>query len=236
MSNSAITKTFAILIGLSMLTVSVYPAFAQDSTNSAVREIPNRPLNKNKLVQDRIEAKRENIEDKIASMREKLASKAAALHSRLQDFRDKKKAEIAERVNTNLNRINQNRTTQMQKHLDKMSEVLDRLEARVNQAKPDIKDPAAARAAIAAARLNISTASASVSAQALKDYTIVVTSEGRIGLDAKIQRDKLHSDLVAVRRIVIEARQAVANAIRIAKSGKVEIPGLRKEGTNSGRE
>lgn len=232
MSNFAITKTSAILIGLSMLTVSVYPVLAEDGSSSAVRPV----VRKNQLVQERIEAKRENIEDKIASMREKLASKEAALHSRLQDFRDKKKAEIAERVNTNLNRINQNRTTQMQKHLDKMSEVLDRLEARVNQAKPDIKDPAAARAAIAAARLNISTASASVSAQALKDYTIVVTSEGRIGLDAKIQRDKLHSDLVAVRRIVIEARQAVANAIRIAKSGKVEIPRLRKEGTNSGRE
>ena len=30
---------------------------------------------------------------------------------------DKRKAEIAQRVNTNLNRINQNQTTQMLKHL-----------------------------------------------------------------------------------------------------------------------
>ncbi len=233
MSKFPIIKTSAILIGLSMLAVVIYPALAEDGTTSAVRPA----VRKNQLVQERIEARRENIQDKIAALREKIASKEAALRLRLQEFRDKKKAETAERVNTNLNRINQNRTTQMQKHLEKMSEILDKLENRVNQAKPDIKDPATAKAAIAAAKLSISTASASVSAQALKDYTIVVTTESRIGVDAKIQRDKLHTDLVALRRLVIDAKQAVANAIRVAKSGKIGPdfePG--KEGTNSGRE
>lgn len=233
MPKSAITKTSAILIGLSMFAVTIYPALAEDGSNSAGRPV----IRKNQLVQERIEAKRENIESKIATVREKIASKEAALRLRLQAFRDKKKAGIAERVNTNLNRINQNHTSQMQKHLDKMSEILDKLETRVNQAKPDIKDPAAARTAIAAARLSISTASASVSAQALKDYTIIVTTEGRIGVDAKIQRDKLHTDLVALRRLVIDARQTVSNAIRIAKSGKIGPdfePG--KEGTNSGQQ
>lgn len=228
-----IIKASAFFVALSMLAVVIYPALAEDGTSSAVRPA----VRKNQLVQERIEAKKENIESKIATLRGKIASKEAALRLRLQEFRDKKKAEIAERVNINLNKINQNRTTQMQKHLDKMSEVLDKLENRVNQAKPDIKDPAAARVAIAAAKLSISTASASVSAQSLKDYTIIVTTEGRIGVDAKIQRDKMHTDLVALRRLVIDARQTVSNAIRVAKSGRLTPefePG--KEGTSSGQQ
>lgn len=237
-----ILKTSAILIGLSIFAVAVYPAFAQDSTKSGMtleeyKKIkPVKPERISNL-QDKIEAKRENIEEKIASMREKIASKEAALRLRLQSFKDQKKAEIAERVNTTLNRINQNRTNQMQKHLDKMSELLNRLEARINNGKPGIKDPAAARVAIASARDSISSASAAVSEQALKDYTIAVISEARIGRDAKTQRDKLHSDLLALRRMIIDAKQAVANAIRITKSGKADLPGLNnKEGTSSGRQ
>ena len=114
-------------------------------------------------------------------------------------------------------------------------EILDKLEARVNSGTPDIKGSASASAAIASARDAIASASAAVSDQALKDYTIVVTSESNIRIDAKTQRDKLHTDLLALRKIVIDAKQAVANAIRVAKSGKALIPGLRKEGTSSGQ-
>jgi len=223
-------KTSVILLSLSLLAFATYPVFAQELTPKAIR-----PVVKSQLVQERIETKRENLENRIEVMREKLASKAAALKLKLQAFKDTKKAEIAERVSANLNKINQNRTTQMQKHLDRMSEILDKLEARVNSGTPDIKGSASASAAIASARDAIASASAAVSDQALKDYTIVVTSESNIRIDAKTQRDKLHTDLLALRKIVIDAKQAVANAIRVAKSGKALIPGLRKEGTSSGQ-
>jgi len=243
MSKSITTKASAILVGLSLLAFTIYPAFAQDATKSGLtleeskKILPLKPVKINGRQQDKIEAKRENIEDKIADMKEKLASKTAALRLRLQDFRDKKKAEIAERVNNNLNKINQNQTAKMQKHLDKMSSILDRLEARVESNKPDISDPAAARTAILAARETIATTSAAVSAQALNDYTVVVTSEGRIGLDVKTQRDKLHSDLLTLRKMVIDAKQAVANAIRVARSGRVPVDKelKNKEGTSSGQ-
>ncbi|MDP3758247.1 MAG: hypothetical protein Q8Q86_00865, partial [Candidatus Daviesbacteria bacterium] len=111
-----------------------------------------------------------------------------------------------------------------------------KLETRVNRGEPDIKDPAAARTAIASARVTIASTSAAVSAQSLKDYTVTVSSEARVKLDAKLQRDKLHTDLLALRKIVIDAKQAVGNAIRVAKSGKIEIPRAGKEGTNSGQQ
>lgn len=215
--------------------ILAFPAIAQDSSPSAVRPtVKEKRLNtldaKKQVAQQRLETKKENIQTKIETTKAKIASRAAALKTRLQNFRDQNKAVLAERINTNLNNVNQNQTTGMQNHLDKMSLILDKLEARVNNNKPDIKDPANAKAAIETARTNISTSSAAVSAQALKDYTITITSEGRIGLDAKTQRDALHKDLKAARQTVQEAKQSVASAIRIAKSG----PGP-KESTPSGQ-
>ena len=82
------------------------------------------------------------------------------------------------------------------------------------------------------ARKAIATASAALNIQSQKDYTIQVTTESRIKFDAQKQRDLLHNDLVAIRKMVIDAKQAVANAIRIAKAGSLG----NKEGTESGKE
>jgi len=213
MSKYTILRTSAILIGLSLLAATSYPVLAQNQP-------PRLPV---------APPARQNVPN--------IASKAAVLKLKLQSFKDTKKAQTAERVNTNLNNINQNQTAQMQKYLDAMSTILDKLEARINNPTPDIKNPAAAKTAIASARATIATVSAAVSAQAQKDYTIQVTSEGRIGIDAKTQRDKLHTDILAIRKAVIDAKQSVANAIRVAKSGPVpDGTGLKKEGTISGQQ
>ena len=68
--------------------------------------------------------------------------------------------------------------------------------------------------AIANARAAIATAEAAVNAQALKDYTINVTTEGRIHTDAKASRDSLHNDLQSVMKLVVTAKQSVAAAIQ----------------------
>lgn len=245
MLKSTISQAAAILVGFSIMAVTVYPALAETLPNLPPRPVP--PIRKDVssssgatsfAVPQGLEGRtgKPAIADRIAAMKEKLASEAATLHARLQTFRDKKKAEIAERVNTNLNNINQNQTAQMQKHLEIMSSILGKLETRVNEGKPDIKDPNGARTAIASARAAVASASAAVSAQAQKDYTITVTTEGRISLDAKTQRDKLHADLLSVRKLVIDAKQAVANAIRVARSGEI-VPVIQptKEGTSSGQ-
>lgn len=155
-------------------------------------------------------------ENRIAVMREKQASREASLQAKLQTFRDKKKATAAARINENLNRINDKQTGQMQKHLDKMTTLLNKLEDRVSQDRPDIKDPVVAKSAIEVARATIASTSAAVTAQAAKDYTITVTSEARIKIDTKTTRDRLHADLLALRKLVIEAKQSVANAIGVA--------------------
>lgn len=212
---------FFTLLVLAYLFASV--TLAQDATPSTTRK---------ERLQQKIEAKKERIENKATAVKEKMATREAALKAKLEKFKDKKKAEIADRVNTNLNKINQKQTEQMQKHLDKMSVLLDKLEARVVSGKPDVKDSTAAKAAIAAARSSIASATAAVKLQVEKDYTLTVTSESKVKVDAQKARDQLRTDLQALRIQVIEAKQTVGNAIRVAKSGKVEVP---REGTPSGQ-
>lgn len=153
--------------------------------------------------------RKERFQDRIETGKVKMATREAALKAKLERFKDKKKAEIADRVNTNLNKINQKQTAQMLKHLDKMSAILDKLEARKT-----------ANAAISAARSSITSASSAVKLQADKDYTLTVSSETKVKADAEKVRDLLHQDLQAVREQVIEAKQAVGTAIRGAKSGQ----------------
>ncbi len=212
-----ISRITLLFISFLLLAVAAYPALAQDATSSTAT--------RREKVQQRIEirgadrARKENVQDRVTVMREKAASKEAALKARLETCKDKRKAQTAERVNTNLNKINQNQTSQMLKHLNRMSEILDKLEARVKQAT-------LAKTAIADARAAIASSSAAVSAQAEKDYTVQVTSETKIRQDVQAQREQLHTDLKAVRQLVIDAKQKAANAIRVAK----------KEGTTSGQQ
>lgn len=196
-------RTISLLICLAAIATLVHPTFAKDASSPA------------------------------AARKEGVASKAAALKTRFDAFKDKRKAQIAERVNTNLNRINQNQTDQMKKHLEKMSALLDKLEARVNSGSPDVKNPTLAKTAIADARAKIAAATTAVDSQSQKDYTITVTTESKIRADVQAMRDQLKNDLQAVRKQVIDAKQSVSNAVRVAKSGKVATPSA-KEGTASG--
>lgn len=207
---TTLSKVSAIFILICLILVAAYPALAQDATSTGTN-------------------RREKVQQKVETRKENVASKEAALKARLEAFKDKRKAQITERVNTTLGKINENQTNMMLKHLDKMLAILDKLEARVNEGKPDIKDPAAAKTAIASARAAIATATDAVKAQAEKDYTIQVTSESKVREDSQAVRRQLHTDLQAVRKQVIDAKRTVANAIRMAKSGSGA-----KEGTSSG--
>lgn len=221
-----------------MVVVSAVPALAEDLiTANAIRPVASAAAAKKAIAQEKAELRKEAIKAEITTIREKWASRTAELKTKLQTFKDQRKAVIAERVNATLDKINQNQITQMKKGLEVMSTILDKLENRVNNNMPDIKNPAGATEAITAARDAIATASAALTSQEQKAYVIQATSEAKLKEEAKTQRDKLHSDLQVVRKLVIEAKQAVANAIRVAKSGFAVPPAdIRKEGTVSGQQ
>lgn len=230
---SIFQKSASVLVGSSLIVLSISPVFAESTSDTS--SATSAGTARTKIIQRKAGTIKPDSAQSIADLKAKLASAAAEARAKLKAFKDQKKVIVAERLNTNLNAINQNQTKQMQKHISVMSAILDKLEGRVNKATSDIKDPEEAKFAITTARASISSASAALSAQSLKDYTIQVSTEGRLRQDAKVRRDRLHEDLLSVRKLVKEAKQSVANAIRIAKSGKVEIP-KAKEGTASGQQ
>lgn len=211
-------KVVISIITLALILVLSYPVLAQDATTPA------------SVRKDKVQQK---ATDRVTAIKERVATKEAALKARLGAFKDKKKAEVVDRLNKNLNNINKKMTEQMLKHLDRITAILTKLESRVNSAKPDVKDVTAAKEAIADAKSVIDSATEAVKVQAEKDYTITVSSETKAKGDVQKVREQLHADLKAVRQMVVDAKQAVANAIRVAKSGKLDLPG--KEATRSGR-
>ena len=218
---SAISILICLLLLVTLLSIAAYPIFAQDATKAGTRR---------DAVKQKVETRRENVDARVTALREKMASREAVLKAKLETFKDKRKAEITQRVSTNLNKINENHTQMMLKFLTRASEILTKLENRVNQGTSDIKDKAAAKAAIADAKVAIDAAMQAVNSQASNDYTITVSSESRVKADAQNQRKKLHDDLGATRQLVGDAKKAVSNAIRVAKSGS-----LPKEATPSGQ-
>lgn len=238
MTTALKTTVFARLAVIIFYTVLAFllikPLFAQDSTNSAASSkkdtIKQRLEERKEKIENRIGTRKEKVETGIASREAKIASGHAVLKEKLQAFKDKRKAEIAERVNINLNRISQKQTEQMLKHLEKMSEILNKLENLVNQGNPSIKDINVTRTAIADAKAFLSSIRETVQEQVANDYTIQLTSESKVKADAQTQRTKLHNDLVTVRKQVIESKQKVMEVIKIAKSGKDT-----REATTSGQ-
>lgn len=158
--------------------------------------------------------KRDALQQKMDAVKEKIASREAAFKNKLSKFRDKDKAALVERINTTLSQINQKRTADMTNYVNRMSEILSKVEARAGS-----NSDASASAAIANAKASITSAKQAVESQAQNDYTIEVSSESTVRADAKKARDKLHEDLQATRKTVVDAKQAVAEAIRsVAKS------------------
>lgn len=240
-----VNKKTAIIIYLASILFSI-PVLAMDSTSKAAPIRPtfqktdvNLQFKMQQFEQMKLAeaSKSAMFRQKLEDFKLKIASHEAEVKAKIQAFKDKQKAEVASRVNTNLNKINQNQTDQMLKYLDTMSSILDKLTNRINSNSPDIKDPTAATRAVSDARANVDAARTAVQAQAQKDYTIAVTTETKIRLDAQSKRDELHKDILAVRKMVIDAKQKVADAIRIAKSGKTATPSAAvKEGTTSGQQ
>lgn len=200
-----LTRSIIILFLLAFALIAAFPVLAVDSTGTGKI--------KRDEVRQKVEEKRQIAQQRLETTRSEVASRAAALREKLQNFKNKIKANLVEKISNVLNRINQNQTTQMQKHLDKMSSMVTRLENRVNEATAGA-NTASASAAVNNAEAAVASASTAVANQAKMDYTLNISTESAARADTKAARDKLRDDLMSVRRLVIEAKQAVANAIR----------------------
>jgi TolA-binding protein len=203
----------SVFVALSLFLAAGCAVLAKDSTISGAPRKENiaQRIEERKLAL--LSAANKN-EGKLMELKAKIASRTAELKSRLQGFKDQKKAERVQKVNDVLNKINKNQTDQMSKHLGKMSDILLKVENRVNGASGS-GSVTEANNALSSASAAIATAKAAVTTQSNKDYTLTITNEASAGAQARIMRDQLHTDLLSVRKVVIDAKQSVANAIRV---------------------
>lgn len=158
-----------------------------------------------------LEDRFKKIEAEIHTKREQEAKKLA---ERLAKLKDQKKAEIATRVDANLDLINRNRTAEMSKNLSRMLTILEKSQTRIASASAAGKNTASASAALAAANTAVTNAQAAVTAQAGKTYTVTFSSEDKLGQDVKAARDKLFTDLKATHTQVVDARKSVEDVVK----------------------
>lgn len=203
-------KKVLVLILFALFLTPLYPVYAQTAASSPAYFPAGRIQ---QIAKDKAQNTRENEIEKRQTVKERIASRSALLKEKLAKFKDKRKANLAEKINNILNQINERRTTHFSNVLNKMTEILSRLQEKVNTASTNGKDMTTANAAITDAQNAISSASAAVAVQKDKDYTIEATSEATIKQDAAAARNALHSDLQSVHNLVVQARQATAKAI-----------------------
>lgn len=209
-------KVATALITTAIFITSTFPALAEDATTSTIPRA--KAAERVAQIKETTASRDAAMKSKIDTRKEEIASRTAALKAKLKTFKDKKKANLTEKINTNLNKINEKRTELLGKRLDEMSKIVSKLEARLNEAKTAGKDTSAAQAALDSAKSTWQDAKTSVDTQAQKSYTITVSDEGKIGQDAKATRDQLHNDLKETNQKVIDAKQAIAKAIETASS------------------
>ncbi len=200
-----------IKVALSALVIAVYfsqplyPIYAVESTPSSTRK---------ENVLERKEEKKDLLQERRDKIKTQVQNKLSRLQNKLNTFKDKTRAKTVERLNELLAKINENRTNHMNKQLENLQSILDRVEKRA-QTNLTPEASASSQVAIDEAQTAIDSAKEAVLEQAGMDYTVTVASESGVRSDVKKVRDSLHTDLTEVRRLIINAKQGVANAIRV---------------------
>lgn len=155
---------------------------------------------------------------KLEEMKERIATKSAALKKQLARFRDKAKAAKVENINTNLNNVNANVTSALEKNLANISAALEKLKAKAAEAQSAGKDASSLNSDIADVESQWSEADMALKAQMEKDYVITLNSESTVKNDIQTVRNTLRTDLKSVHTEVMEARNALADAVKNALS------------------
>lgn len=183
-----------------------------------------------KLTREEMENLRREYQTKIreaqTALKAKLEAKRAQLKSDLSKIKDERKKQVTERVDKNLDALNERLTNNFVDALDKLDAILVRIDERTDRAEASRSlDVSSVRTVIIDAQAKILEARAAIQVQAGKTYPITVTSDAGLKDAVKKARQALHDDLKAVQDKVKMARDAVHEAARAyAKAHGRDLP------------
>lgn len=137
--------------------------------------------------------------------------------TRIQTIKDQKKKVLVERIDAKIVEINKNHTAKFTEVLNRLQTFLDKIKSTANTTA--LVDVVAAQASIDAAK-------SAVEVQAAKIYIMTITDDSTLRLNAGTATSQLRQDLMAVYKLIIDAKQAVLKL----KTDKIM---MKKEATNS---
>lgn len=130
-----------------------------------------------------------------------IQTKKEEFKTRIQAIRDQKKKALVQRIDAKLAKINE-------KHTSKFSEVLTRLQGFLDKIKQSTADTKVLDDVVAT-QIAIDTAKAAIDIQVAKAYTMVITDDITLKLNAGTTVSQLRQDLTVVHKLVVDAKQAV---------------------------
>ncbi len=211
-------KLLAVLFPL-LLLIFVSTANAETTTTGSALPTTDTAALKLKQQMQFLEEQKKTAITKIRD-EEKVAiqAKRDEFKTRIQTIKDEKKKTLVERIDTKLAEVNKNQTTRFTEVLTRLQGFLDKIKQSTT-ATTVLADVTAAQSAIDEAKTT-------VDAQALKTYTMTITDDATLKLNAGTTVSQLRQDLMAVYKLVIDAKQAVQK-LNTTKSM------IKKEATSS---
>lgn len=155
-----------------------------------------------------MDAQRGVLKDAVKVKREEL-------RQRLADFRDEQKKRKVENIDARMDALNERWTRHFSLALEQLENVLEKIAERTADAAESGNDVAAMSVAITSAKASLAISRTATVLQAGKTYTIAVSTEDALRADVGNARQALHDDLVVVREIVKNARDAVRHAATV---------------------
>lgn len=149
----------------------------------------------------------------------KTTERKAAANTRREEFRqkvatikDEKKQALLTKIDAKLAAINAQKTNQMSQSLQKLTTILSTVSTKRDTLKAAGKDTKTLDLAITTATTSLTTAQATVTAQAGKEYILTIQSETTLKTTVGSTVKQLELDLMTTNKTVIAARQAVRKA------------------------
>lgn len=214
------TRKLLVIILPFLLLFFVSTVNAEDSTTKSAQttvDSASKLREQIQLLQDQKKTAVTQIRDQEKAL---IQAKREEFKTRIQTIKDEKKKALVERIDTKLAEVNKNQTA-------RFGEILTRLQGFLDKFK---QSPSGATALtdIAAAQTAIDAAKTAVSAQSTKTYTMTITDDATLKLNAGATVSQLRQDLMVVYKLVIDAKQAVQK-LNTDKSG------IKKEATESAK-
>ncbi|MCR4322798.1 MAG: hypothetical protein NUV61_01795 [Candidatus Azambacteria bacterium] len=218
-------KRVIVIIALCVIAL---PVFAQ--TQTPIREQRDTMRNEAReaaSARKQIEQRQAEFKSMVSAKREEakasIDKKRADLRQRLQNIHDERKKKTVERIDAQIDALNERWTSHFSTILDRLEIIVGKIEERITQEEQRGSDISTVKSMVAEAKSAIVASRTAVVSQAGKTYSIAVSTEETLREETGKTRKELHRDLVIVRDTVLRAREMVhVAAVALAQVTKKE--------------